>query len=371
MTAVTGGMGGPSLRLTGSGSEADIAFDFTQSDYSMSEISSVFPPTLTFSRMAGWALGPSGFGLYQGEGSGGVSLTAIIDELAAEWGAKIEEEGWPAISISIGDEPPEYALEGPIAAARAIRAAGHPKVKSNVFSSLSNVEDGRFELAKVVDTMILTHHDPEALHVLNTNESYSNTEYMLYNLARRYRVGFYLYRMVQPDMKCKGHLQFMYSSVGADPYYALDAREDDICAVFSSSATSSTTKEEMDTAGARWFDEKSGIVETLWLRSYREGVDDYRYARALEVAVEEGRVAEGDAEEAESILAFLQSLPVGHNTAELSWRKLNEIRRSIGSILAKSSASTSDVPNEMYIAWLVAAVLSAFITLLAIIMGRL
>jgi hypothetical protein len=31
---------------------------------------------------------------------------------------------------------------------------------------------------------------------------------------------------------CRGHLQFMYSSVHADPYYALDSREDDDCTAF-------------------------------------------------------------------------------------------------------------------------------------------
>ena len=32
---------------------------------------------------------------------------------------------------------------------------------------------------------------------------------------------------------CVGHYQFAFSSVGADPYYGLDAREDDLCAVWS------------------------------------------------------------------------------------------------------------------------------------------
>jgi len=41
-------------------------------------------------------------------------------------------------------------------------------------------------------------------------------------------MGLYLWRASLEG--CRGYYQFMYSSVGADPYYALDAREDDLVA---------------------------------------------------------------------------------------------------------------------------------------------
>jgi hypothetical protein len=42
----------------------------------------------------------------------------------------------------------------------------------------------------------------------------------------------YLYVCRFSRLGCRGHLQFMYSSVHADPYYALDSREDDDCTAF-------------------------------------------------------------------------------------------------------------------------------------------
>eukprot|EP00960_Hanusia_phi_P071119 767474-Hanusia_phi.AAC.1 len=48
------------------------------------------------------------------------------------------------------------------------------------------------------------------------------------NVSLRFGFGFYQYKL--RTLGGRGHYQFAWSSVGADPYYALDAREDDICA---------------------------------------------------------------------------------------------------------------------------------------------
>ena len=89
---------------------------------------------------------------------------------------------------------------------------------------------------------------------------------MLYNQATRYRTGFYLWRV--RELGGLGHFQFALSSPGADPYYGLDAREDDYCGLFLRQDGSVT-----ETVG-------SGSTEQL-----RAALTDLRYALALDSAL--------------------------------------------------------------------------------------
>lgn len=79
-----------------------------------------------------------------------------------------------------------------------------------------------------IDLVILNHHSEEGIRALQARNP--RVRWMLYNQATRYRMGFYIHRTM--DLGGQGHFQFMLSSPGADPYYALDAREDDYCGLF-------------------------------------------------------------------------------------------------------------------------------------------
>jgi len=67
---------------------------------------------------------------------------------------------------------------------------------------------------------------------------------------------------------CRGHLQFAFSSVHADPWYDLDGREDEQVAAFFHPG-----------------DEARPFRRSMDLMLYREAITDYRYLRALELAL--------------------------------------------------------------------------------------
>lgn len=94
---------------------------------------------------------------------------------------------------------------------------------TSVFTSITSNDTTRLAFALDVDFVILNHHTADTiaqLQVINPKVTL-----LLYNQASRYGCGLYLYRVL--DLGVKGHYQFALSSPGSDPYYALDAREDD------------------------------------------------------------------------------------------------------------------------------------------------
>ena len=106
-----------------------------------------------------------------------------------------------------------------------------------------------------VDPIVLNEHSADAIMLLR---------------------GFYL-AMASHTYGCRGLYDFAFSSVRADPYYALDSREDDLCAAFTTPplATSATSPALL-------------LLNTV--QTMREGLSDLHYTK-LRSLVDEHRQA--------------------------------------------------------------------------------
>lgn len=123
-----------------------------------------------------------------------------------------------------------------------------------------------------VDPIVLNEHSADAIMLLRAN----GHEWMLYNGGSRFRIGFYL-AMASHTYGCRGLYDFAFSSVRADPYYALDSREDDLCVAFTTPplATSATSPATL-------------LLNTV--QTMREGLSDLHYTK-LRSLVDEHRQA--------------------------------------------------------------------------------
>jgi hypothetical protein len=220
----------------------------------------------------------------------------VVADVVSATAAHGRAAGWPTLVYNVGDEPHGDNVAASVAAAAAFRRAG---ALTSVFTSLV---DGSAETAPLldgaVDLAILTHHSAYALRRVAN----ASARFMTYNLGDRYGAGVYQFRLRAEG--CLGHYQFAFSSVGADPYYALDAREDDIVAAF--------------THG------DGRLRPTLQFELYREGLTDLRYALLAErLAAPDGPAATAGAPaaavaRAAAAVARLRALPVGHETQRKS-----------------------------------------------------
>ena len=157
---------------------------------------------------------------------------------------------WVKIEHVVGDEPAGSGIGDSVAVARAFKQADASSTTA-VFTSVPSLVDARAVLLDEVDMPILNHHSKAVVEYMHNRSQ----PFMLYNQGTRFRLGVYQFRLRQYG--CLGHYQFAFSSVGADPYYGLDGREDDYCAVFSKSSGRE-------------------LVSTLGFERAREGADDLR-----------------------------------------------------------------------------------------------
>ena len=112
----------------------------------------------------------------------------------------------------------------------ALQPAARRNFQSAVFTSFLNTDDPRAQLANHTALVILNEHNQTSIDYVKSK----GKQWMLYNSGTRFKRGFYMCRLA--PLGCLGHYEFMYSSVHADPYYALDSREDDLCAARTTSA---------------------------------------------------------------------------------------------------------------------------------------
>ena len=131
---------------------------------------------------------------------------------------------------------------------------------------------------------------------------------------------------------CHGFYDFAFSSVHADPYYALDSREDDICAAFSSPP--------LDIA-------HSGAASPLVLllntvQTMREGLNDLRFTKLLRTLLSSSQwhnaskhvstniagmrnaVAKGSA-----VLAEIDSIPLGSDQPQWAAGRILRVRSEV------------------------------------------
>ena len=93
------------------------------------------------------------------------------------------------------------------------------RCSSSAFTSFRSASDPHTQLLNHTSLVILNEHSAEAIELVRAR----GRRWMLYNGGTRFKRGFYMYRL--RSLGCLGHYQFAYSSVHADPYYALDSRE--------------------------------------------------------------------------------------------------------------------------------------------------
>jgi hypothetical protein len=299
MNAVTGGAGNIGFSKY---RDAKPLIDFTAADKSMAAIRRHF---------SGPVVG------YAGLAVDGLSLVApqdtreqhkrpyetVLKDVLGAISDHAKAQAWPPLIHVVGDEPTDEAVKDSIAAAKAIRQA-RPDSRTAVFTSFVDRKDPRAALAGAVDLLYVNHHSQASLaHVRASGSACS-----LYNRDTRYDRGVYAYRVRQ--LGCRGHMQFAFSSVHADPWYGLDGREDEYTAVFT---------------------HPDGVLRlALGFVRYREAVTDYRYLLALEQAIA-AAPSGPEQKEAQALLANIeQSIAVGHDKPK-AWTdgELDHIRTVI------------------------------------------
>jgi hypothetical protein len=250
-------------------------------------------------------------------------------------GAHANTSSWLDVHFNLADEPSEETLLRVLEVAQVFKAAA-PGVKTSVHTSLDDPTSLKGQrvlaVAAVVDLVILNHHTLAAIHAIQVANP--ATEWMLYNQgsirgggSTRYATGLYVFLL--RALGCKGHYLFALSSPGADPYYALDAREDDLSAVSVRSDGS--------------------VVSTVGMAEYRAARDDLRYAIAYRAAVAspavplsaamQGKVAALDAE----LAAFPIGVAGGGPRFSLNHSQLDSIRlRMVEAIEAATGTVTPE-----------------------------
>lgn len=275
VTGISGGLGGPIFRGYDS-STGDAIVDFADADATMELVSQHWPaeqqqhPMLnSYGDMflrgishTSTTWNPASLADVHGK----PYATALHDVLAAIAAhAEATSLGWRPIYHNIGDEPSDETALVVLEVAAAFKDTGVvPTPLTSVFTSITSNSSVKLQFADDIDLIILNHHTEEAILALKARNP--NVKWMLYNQASRYRVGFYVWRLM--ELGGSGHYQFMLSSPGADPYYSLDAREDDYCALFLRHDGSVRT-----TVG-------SGSTEQL-----RAALLDLRYGVSLDAAI--------------------------------------------------------------------------------------
>ena len=302
LTAFTGGIGGP--EFSGYDKAGRPKIDYRDPDLVLDAAIGRFD----FAPLGYGGLDPRGLGIEHHkpmatERRYGKPFDALLAEVLAAIQGHAMQRGQHEVVISIGDEPGPEAIDGMIALAEAIAAAGGT---SAVFTSFLDAEAPQARLARHVDKLYLTEHNRWALEQILHRGATCGT----YNLGDRYARGIYLYALKR--LGCRGgYYQFAFDSSHVDPYYALDGREDDL-------------------VGALATAEPGKLTATLDLTRFGFAVTDYRWLLALEraIAIAPDSAAAGDAKH--WLDNLIDAIPIDH--AELAHpayddAKLDAIRR--------------------------------------------
>ena len=304
-TAATGGAGGPD---PSNETLADISFAAIKQNMPHSPINSY--------------LGSAIVGIDVRQPSG-PTYTADVAKVITAVSRHAEVAEWPVFYQTVGDEPQGSAVDDSLAVSAAFKAArarlpGQPDQaivgRTSVFTSVLNTSTdytARLLLPNSsIELIAINEHSAEAISMLQAG----GHTWMLYNGGSRFRAGFYL-AMASHNHGCLGMYDFALSSVGADPYYALDAREDDLCAVFTTS---------------------SGRIITLLntVQTLREGVNDLRYTNLLRTLRGRARVAASPrvsnaAAKASTVLAEIDAIPLGSAHAPWDAARISRVRRQV------------------------------------------
>ena len=306
-TATTGGAGGPD---PSNESLADLSF---------AAIARHMPAGSPVNSYLGSAI--VGINVRAPDGPGyPAEVAKTLDAVAAH----ATRAGWPPFIQTVGDEPQGPAVDDTLAVAAAFAAAAErlPKPalvgRTSVFTSVTNTSSDYTArlLAQnsTVELVVLNDHSADAVAMLRAN----GHSWMLYNGGSRFKAGFYL-AMASHLHGCLGMYDFALSSVGADPYYALDAREDDLCAIFTTST--------------------EGVLVTVLdaVQTLREGASDLRYCKLLrQLATDPSTRAKNPAAwaAAQQVLAEIDAIPLGSEHTPWTAGRIARVRRDAMSAIA-------------------------------------
>jgi hypothetical protein len=164
---------------------------------------------------------------------------------------------WPKVTFFYGDEPNLPELLNKLTAAHNALHAVSPEIYTGIAYHIQSPESRT--MAKTLDVHHLKDFCPDEDFI----EAKKTGKFLLNCNVGSDRLPFGLREWRSTVVrKTDGCITYAYAGVSVDPYYDLDAREDDYtCAPPRIDGTLTTT--------ARW-------------ERIREGIDDYRYARALD-----------------------------------------------------------------------------------------
>ena len=219
---------------------------------------------LGFLAVSGYGGGVSGFDAYFQDtnamnAAGFKDYSEFIKAVYTEVQKHADAAGWLPVHYNLGDEPLEEA-----AVRAAENAAAYSKAfpKGPPFFSAATSFEGKdtkkphYLFAKALQISNLNGHDEDSVKLIHD----AGRDWAFYNGGNRWTFGYYMYKAVkQFDMKFR--ITWHWSCAAGDPFYALDAREDDY-------AFASATPD-------------GGLMMWLECERIREGVDDYRLMLTL------------------------------------------------------------------------------------------
>ena len=312
-TAATGGAGGPNPE------------NETLADFGFQTIARYFPDSPINSYMGSDIVGlnvrqpvPTGTASYPAE------VVAALKSIASH--ARTAQ--WRPFFQTVGDEPQGQAVDDSIAVAAAFAAAGPqlPRpawVSTSIFTSATNTTSDYTAriLAKncSVSLIALNEHSASAVAMLQAN----GHQWMLYNGGSRFRAGFYL-AMASHGHGALGIYEFALSSVGADPYYALDAREDDIAAAYTTSTGGLVT-----------------VIDSV--RVFREGITDLRCVLLLRKLLQSGAGPASAKAAGAKVLSEIDAIPLGSEFPEWNGTQVARVRRDVDTAIADLLISTEQI----------------------------
>lgn len=200
-------------------------FDFTFADRQMDDARKY-----GFRAVNSYGAGVIGLDAYhrdleQMKHAGFTDYSAFIKAIYSAIDAHARQKEWLPVYWNLGDEPVGDALTASIENARAYRAAfpqGPPFFTAATSLEKASADDPQFELAKTLHLATLTLHNETSLTMLKA----AGGAWAFYNNGSRWTYGVYLYKAAK-EFGARFRLAWHWNSVGGDPYYALDCREDD------------------------------------------------------------------------------------------------------------------------------------------------
>ncbi len=206
--------------------EAHPTLHFTVADRQMQEAGN-----LGFLAVSSYGVGISGINSYfqdldQMKASGYSDYTQFVKAIYTTVQKHARDHGWVPVYWNLGDEPGGDDVPKSLANAEAYHAA-FPKGPPffTIATSLipgRGASDPNFKLARAITVPALTMHDEAGVKLLREQGG----DWAFYNGANRWTYGDYLFKAVT-QFGLKYRIGWHWNIAAGDPYYALDAREED------------------------------------------------------------------------------------------------------------------------------------------------